>query len=305
MRTLRYGNKGSADVHTWATGPVGAMSDQVLAFGAGGKFAGLVIPALKARGATVRAFVHSEAGAEIARSNGADELITGDIKNRSSVDKALSHVEKVFYIAPAFMPNEAEIGKAVVEACLAAGVEKFVFSSVIDPVLGALSNHAAKAQVEEAVLDSGMAYTFLHPALFFQNYAAGWKKVIETGTLAEPWSCETRFSRVDYRDVACVAAMALTDDRLLYGTFELCADGWLNRHDVAALMGRALGREINAAKVDPASLGEEAKPMRPMFEHYDRVGLRGNPLTLRAILGREPRSLGDYLSELAAGGKDR
>lgn len=46
---------------------------------------------------------------------------------------------------------------------------------------------------------------------------------------AEPWSDETRFSRVDYRDVAKVAAIALTSDRVLYGTFELCADYFAQR----------------------------------------------------------------------------
>lgn len=281
------------------------MSGRVLAFGAAGKFAGLVVPALKSRGAEVRAFVRSDDDAGTARSNGADEVAVGDLTDRASVKSALNGVESVFYLAPAFMSNEAETGKSVVAACVAADVKRFVFSSVIDPVLSALSNHAAKAPVEEAVLGSNLDYTFLHPTLFFQNFAESWKKVVETGTLAEPWSCDTRFSRVDYRDVAEVAAIALTEDRLLYGTFELCADGWLNRHDVASMMGQALGREVKAAEVDPDSLGDEAKPMQPMFEHYDRVGLRGNPLTLRAILGREPRTLQDYFAELVVGKEGR
>lgn len=38
-----------------------------------------------------------------------------------------------------------------------------------------------------------------------------------------------------------------------------------------------------------------------MFDHYDRIGLRGNPLTLAAILGRAPRTLRAYFEELAAG----
>lgn len=39
--------------------------------------------------------------------------------------------------------------------------------------------------------------------------------------------------------------------------------------------------------------------MRPMFEHCDRVCLRGNPLTLEAILGPKPRTLRAYSEELA------
>ena len=150
-----------------------------------------------------------------------------------------------------------------------------------------------------AVLDTTMEYTFLHPSLYFQNYAGSWPRLLKTGALAEPWSADSRFSRVDYRDVADAAAIALTEDRLLYGTLELCADGWLNRHDVAALMSEVLGREISAGIVDRSKMGAEAAPMRPMFEHYDRTGLLGSPLTLRAVLGREPRSLRAYFEELA------
>jgi len=87
------------------------------------------------------------------------------LTNRASLDAALEGVGQVFYIAPAFLPNEADIGKGVVEAAIKAGVRRFVFSSVIHPVLSQLSNHAAKAPVEEAVLNSNLEYTFLHPTL--------------------------------------------------------------------------------------------------------------------------------------------
>ena len=38
-----------------------------------------------------------------------------------------------------------------------------------------------------------------------------------------------------------------------------------------------------------------------MFDWYDKQGLQGNALTLRAILGREPRALRAFFAELAAG----
>lgn len=276
------------------------MTCTVLAFGASGKFAGHVVPALKEHGAHVRGFVREQKEGDAVRNHGADEIAIGDLTDRRSVECALGGVDAVFYIAPAFMPDEAGVGRDVVEACVDAGVKRFVFSSVIHPVLSGLSNHAAKQPVEEALLDSGMTYALLHPALYFQNYLQSWPKVEDSGVLAEPWSCDTRFSRVDYRDVAEVAAIALTQDRLNYGTFELCSDGWFDRHQVAVLIGKALGREIRAERIDPDTLGEEAKPMRPMFNHYEHVGLCGNPLTLRAILGREPRTLEQFFAELAS-----
>ena len=275
-------------------------SPAILAVGAAGKFAGLVVPELAKRGAHVRGLVSKAEQISVARDHGAREVAVGDLRDRASLDAALLGIERVFYIAPAFLSDEAEVGLAMVEAAEAAGVRRFVFSSVIHPVLTELPNHAAKGPVEQAVLDSGMEYAFLHPALFFQNYAAGWQRVVQSGVLAEPWSDATRFSRVDYRDVAEVAAIALTTDTLLYGTFELCAEGALDRREAAALIAEVLGRDIRAKRIDPDAMGPEAQPRRPMFDHYDRHDLRGNALTLRTILGREPRTLRAYFAELAA-----
>lgn len=43
--------------------------------------------------------------------------------------------------------------------------------------------------------------------------------------------------------------------------------------------------------------------MRAMFERYDHAGLTANPLTPRAVLGREPRSLRGYFEELIQRGQ--
>ena len=281
-------------------------SQTILAVGAAGKFAGLVVPELAKRGAKVRGLIQdSKQGNAVLRA-GAAEVVVGDLTDRASMDAALKGVDAVFYIPPAFIPNEAQIGESMVAAAKQAGIRRFVFSAVIHPSLSVLSNHAAKAPVEEAVLASDMEFTFLQPAMFFQNYAGAWPRVVKSGVYAEPWSVETCFSRVDYRDVAEVAALALTEDRLLFGTFELCAEGNLNRKDVAALMSKVLGREIKAGNVSlpPAAPGTPAQSppgaMKTMFDWYDHHGLLGNPLTLRAILGREPRSLQSYFGELAA-----
>ncbi|WP_428543070.1 NmrA family NAD(P)-binding protein [Rhodopila sp.] len=198
------------------------------------------------------------------------------------------------------LPDQAAIGQRVVAQAARAGVARFVFSSVIHPVLSSLPNHAAKAPVEQAIIDSGLEYAILHPAVLYQNFAAAWRDITEKRTLAEPWSNETRHSRVDYRDVAEVAAIALIDDRLTNGTFELCAEGNLDRHAIAAMLADITGHSVEARRIDPTTLvGPKADALRPMYDHYERHGLQGNALTLRAILGREARSLRAYFEHLA------
>ena len=289
-----------------------AEARKVLAVGAAGKFAGMVVPELVKRDVTVRGLTSSAEHAEKVRGNGAAEVAIGDLRKMDQLAAALDGVDRVFYIAPVFASDEVQMGLNMVSAAKAAGVRRIVFSSVIHPILSALGNHAAKAPVEEAIVASDLEYSILHPTLLYQNYAAAWPQVAKTGVFAEPYSAEKPVTRVDYRDVAEVAAIALTEDRLLHGTFELGAGSDLNRHGVTRVMGEALGREIKAETVPFDQWAEKAglpadgpvrSGLKAMYAWYDLHGFLGNPLTLRAILGREPRTLNAFFDELAANGR--
>jgi uncharacterized protein YbjT (DUF2867 family) len=290
--------------------PTSNTTPTILAVGAAGQFASLVVPELAKRGAKVRGLIqHPEQSCQVIQ-NGAAEVAIGDLTDRASLDAALKGVDSVFYISPAAMPNEVEISKSVVDAAKQAGVRRFVFSSLIHPIIGAMVHHIDKVPIEEAILASDMEFTFLHPAMFFQNFTAvQLTEIAKHGVFSQPWSIKTCFSRVDYRDVAEVAAIALTEDRLNYGTFELCAENHLTGKDVAALMGEVLGKKIEALKANPDETADTSKgtgneqqtsPMQSMFDWYDHHGLVGNSLILRAILGREPRTLRTYFEELSS-----
>lgn len=277
----------------------------VLSVGADGRFAGLVVPELIRRGASVRGLVHKPKNAREARNNGASEVVIGDLRDPQTLDSALKGVSRVFYIAPAFAPDEAQLGLNLISAARRAGVRRFVFSSAIHPTLE-LENHSAKIPVESALYSSGMEFVILQPATFFQIFDAAWPAILKTGVLAEPFSKTARIARVDFRDVAEVAALALLEDRLVFGTFELCADGMPSREDIARIMSDALGRAIQAAEPTFEEWAAKARPphdqmqpLKKMYEFYGAQGAPGNSLTLRAILGRGPRTLRDYIAELA------
>ncbi|MGK9235327.1 NmrA family NAD(P)-binding protein [Inquilinus limosus] len=281
----------------------------ILVVGAAGRFAGLVVPELARRGVTVRGLVRDDAKAAMARAAGAAEIAFGDLRDRASLDAALRGADGVFHIGPAFAPDEAELGVRMVEAARQAGVRRFVFSSVIQATNTALANHASKIPVEAALHGSGLQYTILQPTNLMQNIGAAWPGVLATGVFAEPFPKTARVARVDYRDVAEAAAIALTGDRLAYGSFELCADGLPDRREIAALMGAALGRPIAAGEPSFAEWVALAKPpydarqlglLEKVFAHYAAHGQPGNSLVARAVLGREPRSLRAYVKELAA-----
>ena len=280
---------------------------RVVMVGATGRHARWVLAELVQRGVTVRALVRSEQSAEVARRHGATDAVIADLNDPDSLGPAVAGMEGVFHIGPAFAPNEAGMGVAMVDAARRAGVRKFVFSGVIHPAIAAMVNHAAKLPVEEALYTSGMDFTVLQPAVFMQNLEWNWEEVVGRRRLAMPYSVSAKMCYVDYRDVAEVAAIAVTGDELSYGTFELCAPGLFDREQVAAIVTSVVGTRIVAAEtpLDEFASRLPEGPLRDgmtrMMAHYDLYGLPGgNPLVLRAILGREPRSLSDYFGELAS-----
>jgi len=281
---------------------------KVLMIGATGKYAGLVLPELIQRGAIVRALVQDESKVEAAHKQGAAETAIGNLRDPASLRAAAAGVDGVFHINPAFAPDEADMGVAMVEAAKAAGVRKFVFSSVIHPSISKMANHAAKRPVEEALYESGLEFTVLQPTMFMQTLAESWPGVLKSGQLSMPFSKQAKVCYVDYRDIAEAAALALTGDALSYGTFELCAPGMVDRIEIAAMMSEALGRTVEAGEMPFEAWAQAAhlpdgpvrEGMKAMDADYDRYGFPGgNALILRAILGREPRTLRHYLEELA------
>jgi uncharacterized protein YbjT (DUF2867 family) len=281
---------------------------RVLMVGATGRHAHWVLRELTKRGVAVRALVRSEDRARVARDNGAQETVIGDLTEPTSLTAAVAGMDGVFHIGPAHAAREAEMGLAMVDAARAAGVRKFVYSGVIHPSISAMTNHAAaKLPVEDALYSSELDFTVLQPARFMQNFERSWNDVVDRDRLAQPYSMTAKMCSVDYRDVAEVAAMAMTGGELSYGTFELCAPGMLDGHETAAIISEVLGRPISAVQISLDQFASQLPEgpfrdgMRRMMAHYDRHGLPGgNPLVLRAILGREPRSLKDYFAELAA-----
>jgi uncharacterized protein YbjT (DUF2867 family) len=278
---------------------------KVLVIGATGKFAGLVVPELKKKGVVVCALVQDTNKAAIAKTKGADETVLGNLEDEESLVRACKGMDGVFHIIPAFQ-DEIKIGLAMVTAAKAAGVKKFVFSSVYHPSLS-LVNHADKRPAEEALYRSGMDYTILQPAMYMQMLAGSWKMAEEQGQLIMPYSKLSKMSYVDYRDVAEAAAIAMTGTELSYGTFELCSPGMYNRLDLAALIGDALGKTVEAGEISPEKWAQQAHiPPGPlsdgliaMNKEYDRYGFSGgNGLVLKAILGREPRTVKQFIQEL-------
>lgn len=274
---------------------------RILATGATGRFAGLVVSALVNRGLEVRALVHDPDKSHIPVSRGAAETVTGDLSAPASLHEALDGVDGAFLVTPAFAPDATRMGLNLIDAARKAGVGKLVYNGVYHPSLD-LENHASTRPIEAALYTSGLNFTVLQPAIYMQGIDPMFERAIKTGQLIMPWSMHSMMTYVDYRDVADAAALSFLDERLSFGTFELAAAGMTNGVGIASLISAATDHKVIAADPPPGSGPPPAQVtgLAAMFAEYHQHGFRGgNPLVLRTILGREPRTVTAYITELA------
>ena len=276
---------------------------------AGGKSGRAVIKALSARGEPVRALVRrAEAGAEL-EALGAAEIAVADLGDREALTEAMSGARAIYYIAPNMSTEEKDYGDNMILAAHAAGVERFVFHSVLHTQVQALRHHWARLFVEEALVESGLAFTILQVSSYMQNMLPGWARMVETGVHAMAYDVEAPVSLVDLDDIAEAACTVLGEAGYAHGIFEL-AGPLITLTEKARILSEVLGREIRAEKLPAdaaldharhAGVGEYGiETMRRMFAHYDAHGLAGSDKVLGWILGRPPTDFEAFARRTAA-----
>ena len=272
----------------------------ILITGAGGKTGRNIIKTLS-KVESICAFVHREEHVSVMKFLGADKVMVGDMCDESAIHSAVQGVRAVYHVCPNMSPDEVVIGKLVIGEAQKAGVEHFVYHSVLHPQTEKMNHHWQKLRVEEIIFESGLPFTILQPAPYMQNLLVGWKSVVEDGILRVPYSVNFKFSFVDLEDVAEVARIILTQPNHTNATYELVGTPPLSHVEVAEILSRVLNRNVRAEKMEIGRFAWrlQAKEMSEyaienlirMFEYYDQWGLTGNPNVLRWLLKRETTSV--------------
>ncbi|MCB2013391.1 MAG: NmrA family NAD(P)-binding protein [Sphingobium sp.] len=279
----------------------------ILVTSANGNQGKQLLPRLTAAGLAVRALVRTEASAEALAATGINDIIVGDMGNPAVLAQAMQGIEKVYHIGPSVHPQERAMGFAAIDAARAAGVQHFVFSSVLHAITTDFVQHEIKRDIEEHLISSGLEFTILQPT----NYMSPIKlrPVFEKGVFRLSWSLERRQSLVDLADVAEVATMVLTDsERHAGATYELVAPGRYNAHDLGAIISKAVGRPVPVEQVHadtflremfgdvtPEQLPHETRVLRSISARNSSHDFIGNPNVLTWLLGREPTSYEQFV----------
>lgn len=270
----------------------------ILVTGAAGKTGRAIIAVLVAKRQAVRALVHRDEQAQLVKSLGAQEAVVGDMRDETTLRRAARGVRAVYHMCPNVSPDEIPIGKAAITAARDAGVEQFVFHSVLHPQTEAMAHHWNKLRVEEALFESQLPYTILQPASYMQNVLAGWQAIVERGVYAVPYSVDARMSMVDLEDVTQAAAVVLTEPGHLGATYELAGPEVLTQTQVAEILSKQLKRPVRAEQVTIDAWTRQAQAsgmgtyqietLVRMFRYYDRYDFWGNPRALAHLIGHQP-----------------
>ncbi|MEW6084853.1 MAG: NmrA family NAD(P)-binding protein [Chloroflexota bacterium] len=219
----------------------------ILVTGASGKTGKAIIKTLS-KVESVCAFVHREEHVAELKSLGAEKVVVGDLHNEFVIRSAMQGVRAVYHICPNMNPDEVVIGNLGIEEAKRAGVEHFVYHSVLHPQIEAMNHHWQKMRVEEMLFESRLPFTILQPAPYMQNLLVGWKRIIEEGVLRVPYSVDAKFSFLDLEDLAAVARIVLTEPDHQNAVYELAGTNPASHAEVAEILSEVLWRDVRAEK---------------------------------------------------------
>ncbi len=280
----------------------------ILVTGAAGKTGLAVIQKLSVIGESVCALVYREDQIEIVKSHGAEEIVVGDMRDRSVLTQAVSGASKIYHICPNISPDEVTIGATLIDAALSAEIELFVYHSVLHPQTRSMPHHWLKLQVEEKIIESGLNFTILQPAAYMQNILAHWEKIVDYGIFPVPYPVEACLSMVDLEDVAQAAALVLTEPGHKAARYELVGTTAMSQLHVAEVLSEQLSCPVTA-KIIPieeweqdarrAGLGDyQIETLMKMFEYYQNRGFGGNPNVLEWLIHCPPTGLTEFVKKV-------
>jgi len=271
-----------------------------------------VVRELLARGARVRVLTRS---AEHAKNLPAGvKPVIGDMLDPATVRSVFDGVEGVFLLNPV-SATEAHEGLMGVNGARMAGARRIAYLSVhhVDHAPH-LPHFGSKIAVEAAIKASGMAYTVLRANNYFQNDVWFKDALLQYGVYPQPIG-GVGVSRVDVRDIAEMAALALTTTDHERQSYDVAGPDALTGARTAEIWSRALGRPVAYAGDDLDAWEKQAVQMLPpwmafdfrlMYAEFQKNGLLADSPAIDRLtkaLGHPPRQFEDFAKETAAAWK--
>jgi len=229
------------------------------------------------------------------------EIMQASYEDGLSMRVALSGI-KVLFLVSGFGPDRLEQHYSAIDAAVAAGVERIVYTSVLSAAPLATFTHAREHYLtEQHIRESGCQYTFLRPT-FYLDRAPRWFS--NEGIVQGPAGNGT-ITWISRDDLADVAVAVLTTSGHEGASYEITGTQALTLTQAAEEFSRATGIP---ASYRPETV-EEAKASRAKFNPTEweleawvstYVAIATGELSVvshsvEALTGHAPLTLADFL----------
>ena len=279
---------------------------KIVVIGGTGTVGSQTVQELLKRGAEVRVMTRS--ANRIASMPKGVEGVVGSMLQPESLPAVFAGADKLFLITPLDRDETAQ-GIDAVDAAVAAGVRRIVYLSVhqADKAL-TIPHFVSKLPVEGVIRASGVEYTILRPNNFYQNDLAV-LEAIRGGVYPQPTG-SVGMHRVDVRDIAEAAAIALTQSGHSGNTYSLVGPRAWTGAEISELLTRHLGKPVLyvgddlkawAAQMRTFMPGWLARDLEIMYQHFLNSGLLATQPEideLTAILGHAPSNYEAFVEEV-------
>lgn len=220
----------------------------ILVTGAPGNVGTEVVHALQRAGVPHRVGAYHLDSARSAF-GGETDIVHFDFLNPETYRNTFTGIEQMFLVRPPALANVQRDIAPAIWAAVGAGVKHIVFLSIQGVEKNRVVPHY---KIEQLILKTGVQYTFLRASFFMQNLSTTHQAEIrERSEIALPVG-KARTSFIDVRDIAAVAAHALTEERQTSNIYTLTGAEALDYSQVATKLAAVLDRPIRYT--DPSAI---------------------------------------------------
>jgi uncharacterized protein YbjT (DUF2867 family) len=225
------------------------MSERlVLVIGATGNTGSGIVHGLLARGTRVRALVRNTQKGDALKRHGA-EVAAGDLDDPASLSAATFDAVTDVYFCTWNGPTALTQWTNFRTALQAAGVSPRVVrgSAFGDPRSRIIKQIEA---ADQDLKDSGLSWTILRPTFFMQNTMMTAPTVKDQGVIYYDWG-DGKAGVIDARDIvdAAVGVLTAANGRFAGQSFVLTGPAPIGFADMAAGIGKAVGKDVNYVPV--------------------------------------------------------
>jgi uncharacterized protein YbjT (DUF2867 family) len=253
-------------------------SKRILVTGATGQQGGAVVEALLDKGHQIFALTRNSDSARAIKltARGVD-VVRGDLDHTEAIRDTLENIDSLFLVGSPFeagVDAETKQGINVINAAITAGVSHVVYSSVADADKStAIPHFDSKFKVEQHLVASGVAYTIIAPAFFYDNMMAPFVLPgLKEGALAQALPANIKLQSVSVKNIGECAVLALDNQARFNGKRINLAGDELTGTEYADVLSAASKRQINYVEAPIAEVRKFSEDMALMYEWFAAVG---------------------------------